>query len=137
MLIYARKYIEEHGGDANNLSLYGQDSGGSAWVIGKMNMILHGIDNRAFLENDDVLGNPAHVEADGTRMHFDRIYTGITHIHMQDQAITESMGDIVDHDFEHLAPSDQMITRTRRRPTASPTIRPSSPYSGCSSPPTK
>jgi phthalate 4,5-dioxygenase len=34
---------------------------------------------------------------------------------MQDQAITESMGPIVDHSFEHLAPSDQMITRTRRR----------------------
>ncbi len=45
----------------------------------------------------------------------DVIYTGISHIHMQDQAITESMGDIVDHSFEHLAPSDQMITRTRRR----------------------
>jgi hypothetical protein len=25
------------------------------------------------------------------------------------------MGPIVDHTFEHLAPSDQMITRTRRR----------------------
>ena len=45
----------------------------------------------------------------------DVIYTGISHIHMQDQAITESMGEIVDHSFEHLAPSDQMITRTRRR----------------------
>ena len=45
----------------------------------------------------------------------DTIYTGISHIHMQDQAITESMGGIVDHSFEHLAPSDQMITRTRRR----------------------
>ncbi len=45
----------------------------------------------------------------------DVIYTGISHIHMQDQAITESMGSIVDHTFEHLAPSDQMITRTRRR----------------------
>ena len=45
----------------------------------------------------------------------DVIYTGITHIAMQDQAITESMGAIVDHTFEHLAPSDQMITRTRRR----------------------
>ena len=45
----------------------------------------------------------------------DVIYTGISHIHMQDQAITESMGEIVDHTFEHLAPSDQMITRTRRR----------------------
>jgi len=25
------------------------------------------------------------------------------------------MGEIVDHTYEHLAPSDQMITRTRRR----------------------
>jgi phthalate 4,5-dioxygenase oxygenase subunit len=43
------------------------------------------------------------------------IYSGIDGIHLQDQAITESMGSIVDHEFEHLAPSDQMITRTRRR----------------------
>ena len=43
------------------------------------------------------------------------IYSGIDGIHLQDQAITESMGPIVDHACEHLAPSDQMITRTRRR----------------------
>jgi phenylpropionate dioxygenase-like ring-hydroxylating dioxygenase large terminal subunit len=43
------------------------------------------------------------------------IYSGIDGIHLQDQAITESMGPVTSHDFEHLAPSDQMITRTRRR----------------------
>jgi phenylpropionate dioxygenase-like ring-hydroxylating dioxygenase large terminal subunit len=43
------------------------------------------------------------------------IYSGIDGIHLQDQAITESMGPIVDHELEHLAPSDQMIARTRRR----------------------
>jgi hypothetical protein len=43
------------------------------------------------------------------------IYSGIDGIHLQDQAVTESMGPMVDHRFEHLAPSDQMITRTRRR----------------------
>ena len=43
------------------------------------------------------------------------IYSGIDGIHLQDQAITESMGPIIDHAFEHLAPSDQMIARTRRR----------------------
>jgi phthalate 4,5-dioxygenase len=43
------------------------------------------------------------------------IYSGIDGIHLQDQAITESIGPIVEHAFEHLAPSDQMITRTRRR----------------------
>ena len=42
------------------------------------------------------------------------IYSGIDGIHLQDQAITESMGPITDHASEHLAPSDQMITRTRR-----------------------
>ncbi|MDB5532368.1 MAG: rieske [2Fe-2S] domain protein [Hyphomicrobiales bacterium] len=42
-------------------------------------------------------------------------YSGIDGIHLQDQALTESMGDIVDHTFEHLAISDLMITRTRRR----------------------
>jgi hypothetical protein len=36
-------------------------------------------------------------------------------VHLQDQAITESMGPISDHAFEHLKPSDLMITRTRRR----------------------
>ena len=44
-----------------------------------------------------------------------RSYSGIGNIHLQDQAITESMGPIADHEWEHLGPSDRMITRTRRR----------------------
>lgn len=44
-----------------------------------------------------------------------RHYSGIANITLQDQAITESMGPISDHGFEHLGPSDRMITRTRRR----------------------
>ena len=43
------------------------------------------------------------------------IYSGIDHIALQDQAVTESMGPITDHAFEHLGPSDLMIARTRRR----------------------
>ena len=42
------------------------------------------------------------------------IYSGIDGIHLQDQAVTESMGPITDFEHEHLAPSDRMITRTRR-----------------------
>jgi phenylpropionate dioxygenase-like ring-hydroxylating dioxygenase large terminal subunit len=42
-------------------------------------------------------------------------FTGIPGIHLQDQAITESMGPIVDHSWETLAPSDLMIARTRQR----------------------
>jgi type I restriction enzyme M protein len=73
MLIYARKHVEEHGGDVQNLSLYGNDAGGSAWVMGKMNMILHGIEKKAFLENSDVLADPAHLDNKGQRLYFDRI----------------------------------------------------------------
>ena len=43
------------------------------------------------------------------------IYSGIDGIHLQDQAITESMSPVTDFGHEHLAPSDRMITRTRRR----------------------
>ena len=42
-------------------------------------------------------------------------FTGIEGIHQQDQAVTESMGEITNHSWEHLAPSDQMITMTRKR----------------------
>jgi phenylpropionate dioxygenase-like ring-hydroxylating dioxygenase large terminal subunit len=42
-------------------------------------------------------------------------YTGIAGIHQQDQAITESMGEIVNRTNEHLGTSDAMVIRTRRR----------------------
>jgi phthalate 4,5-dioxygenase len=44
-----------------------------------------------------------------------RSFTGIEGIHVQDQAVTESMGPITDHSWEMLAPSDRMIAATRRR----------------------
>ena len=42
-------------------------------------------------------------------------YTDIEAIHLQDQAITESMGPIYDRTKENLGASDAMIVRTRRR----------------------
>jgi hypothetical protein len=48
-------------------------------------------------------------------MRTNRIYSGIDHIALQDQAVTESMGAITDHSLEHLGPGDLMIARTRRR----------------------
>ena len=42
-------------------------------------------------------------------------YSGIVGITQQDQAVTESMGPIVNRAKEHLAPSDRMIMVTRRR----------------------
>ncbi len=42
-------------------------------------------------------------------------YTGIRGIHVQDQAITESMGPIYDRSAERLGSSDAMITKVRQR----------------------
>ena len=42
-------------------------------------------------------------------------YTGIEGIFTQDQAITESMGEIYDRTREHLGSSDAMVIRVRRR----------------------
>jgi phenylpropionate dioxygenase-like ring-hydroxylating dioxygenase large terminal subunit len=42
-------------------------------------------------------------------------YTGIAGIHTQDQAVTETMGPMYNRTLEHLASSDVMIIRTRRR----------------------
>jgi len=41
-------------------------------------------------------------------------YTGLLGFVLQDQMITESMGPLSDRSFEHLAPSDVAINRTRR-----------------------
>ena len=42
-------------------------------------------------------------------------YTGIDAIFLQDQAVTESMGEIYDRTDEHLGTSDLMVIRTRKR----------------------
>ncbi|HEU0166654.1 MAG TPA: Rieske 2Fe-2S domain-containing protein [Chloroflexota bacterium] len=42
-------------------------------------------------------------------------YTGLPSVTLEDQAITESMGDSYDRTAEHLGTSDTMIIRTRRR----------------------
>ena len=42
-------------------------------------------------------------------------FTGIGSIHLQDQAVTESMGPVYDRTREHLGTSDAMVIRTRKR----------------------
>src|SRR5262245_3646769 len=44
-----------------------------------------------------------------------RSFTGIAGIHQQDQAITESMGAVIDRTQEHLGPSEPVNVRTRRQ----------------------
>jgi len=81
-----------------------------------------GRSNQLLANTTDWLGRWRHAYNESNDWGMDRdaqrrneIYSGIDGIHLQDQAITESMGPVTDHAFEHLGPSDQMITRTRRR----------------------
>ena len=71
MLILAKDYIDEHGGNGRRADLCGQEANGTVWSIAKMNMLLHGI-TTADLRNDDTLAEPAHVEG-GELMRFDRV----------------------------------------------------------------
>ena len=71
MLIMAKEYIDEHGGDGRRADLCGQEANGTVWSIAKMNMLLHGISS-ADLRNEDTLAEPQHVEG-GELMRFDRV----------------------------------------------------------------
>ncbi|MGO2132350.1 MAG: N-6 DNA methylase [Halomonas sp.] len=73
MLIHAKEYLEEQGGDPRRLNLFGQEASGSVWAIAKMNMLLHGVSS-ADLRNDDTLTDPQHIEG-GELVRFDRILT--------------------------------------------------------------
>jgi type I restriction enzyme M protein len=71
MLILAKEFIDEHGGNGTRADLCGQENSGTVWSIAKMNMLLHGI-STADLRNDDTLAEPQHVEG-GELMRFDRV----------------------------------------------------------------
>jgi type I restriction enzyme M protein len=71
MLIVARDWVEEHGGNVKNLWLAGQENNGGVWSISKMNLLLHGIPY-ADIRNGDTLAEPSHVIG-GELERFDRV----------------------------------------------------------------
>jgi type I restriction enzyme M protein len=73
MLILSKEYVDEHGGNARNLALFGQENNGGVWSISKMNLLLHGIPD-ADVRNGDTLAEPLHTEG-GELMRFDRVIT--------------------------------------------------------------
>jgi type I restriction enzyme M protein len=73
MLILSKEYVEEHGGNARNLALFGQENNGGVWSISKMNLLLHGIPD-ADIRNADTLAEPLHTEG-GELTRFDRVIT--------------------------------------------------------------
>ncbi|GCD44654.1 type I restriction-modification system subunit M [Streptomyces paromomycinus] len=61
MLIHAKEYIEEHGGDTEDLALAGQDANNGSWVMATMNMLFHGASDFD-LRTGDTLTNPLHLD---------------------------------------------------------------------------
>lgn len=71
MLIWSTKYVQEHNGDPNDLTLHGQERNYGNYGMCKMNMILHGIENFR-IEHENVLTNPLLVE-NGVLICYDRV----------------------------------------------------------------
>jgi type I restriction enzyme M protein len=71
MLIYSKEHVEEHGGNARNLRLCGQEFNGGVWSVSKMNLLLHGIVD-AEIYNGDTLTDPMHTRG-GKLRPFDRV----------------------------------------------------------------
>ncbi|AUW93051.1 type I restriction endonuclease subunit M [Sulfobacillus thermotolerans] len=71
MLIESVHYIEAHGGNAKNVSLYGQEKNLNTWSICKMNMLLHGLLD-ARIDKGDTIRDPKLVDH-GELMLFDRV----------------------------------------------------------------
>lgn len=65
----AEEVKNEDGTRSNDFSLYGQESNGDTWALGKLNMFLHGMDS-ARLEWGDTINNPKLLENEGL-MKFD------------------------------------------------------------------
>jgi type I restriction enzyme M protein len=71
MLVECANYVERHGGDRRNLSLFGQEKNLGTWAICKMNMLLHGIIDQR-IEKGDTIRAPRLLD-EGELMLFDRV----------------------------------------------------------------
>lgn len=72
MLIAAREYVEEHGGNPDELAINGQDRNPASWSMASMNMVLHGI--RKFdLKHGDTLTEPLHLDAGKRLLTFTKV----------------------------------------------------------------
>jgi type I restriction enzyme M protein len=71
MLIECAHYLERHGQNPRNLSLFGQEKNLGTWAISRMNTLLHGLPD-ADIRKGDTIRDPKLVE-DGELMLFDRV----------------------------------------------------------------
>ena len=72
MLIFAADYVQENGGNPQNLVLQGQERNLGTLAIGKLNMLLHGLPSSR-LESGDVIAEPALQDEAGRLLSYDRV----------------------------------------------------------------
>jgi len=71
MLIQSKTYLEEHGKNPKNISLFGQEMNLGTWAMCKMNMFLHGVNN-ADIKKGDTIREPKHTKG-GELQTYDKI----------------------------------------------------------------
>ncbi len=60
MFVQSAKFIENHQGNINNISVYGQDSNPTTWKMAQMNLAIRGIDANLGTYNADTFFNDCH-----------------------------------------------------------------------------
>lgn len=73
MLIQSASYIEEQGGNKQNLELHGQELDPAVVAICKMNLLLHGIPDTQKIKFGDVLEEPLSRDSNGALLKFDGV----------------------------------------------------------------
>lgn len=73
MLIQSASYIEEQGGNKQNLELHGQELDPTVVAICKMNLLLHGIPDTQKIKYGDVLEEPLSKDSNGALLKFDGV----------------------------------------------------------------
>jgi phenylpropionate dioxygenase-like ring-hydroxylating dioxygenase large terminal subunit len=93
------------------------------FVMGVAGSVGAGVDMREVLPNTSHWYGRFHLpqnaandyQIDRQKQRSMQSYTGLSSIHLEDLAITESMGALLDRSAEHLGTSDVMVIRVRRR----------------------
>jgi len=60
MFVQSEKFVEAHGGSANDLAVYGQESNPTTWRLCKMNLAIRGIEGNIGGYNADTFHNDLH-----------------------------------------------------------------------------
>lgn len=60
MFVQSEKFVEEHQGKVENLSIYGQEMNSTTWKLCKMNLAIRGLDGNLGDHHDDTFHNDMH-----------------------------------------------------------------------------